>query len=194
MGQYQQWLRYQKIDQSLHTTREALEAELAQCEGQLDLVILEQLPHEAQNSSEPSSADSLAYNPILSALFACLPVGEGEQMQTYIEHASYSSNELEASTSSSDVASPAHAYWDESLSEELNDYFDAHTLTDPQLELPWWLRKITDAQPGSEVVSMTDSGSARTNRLVQRWIDRWGRQATYQESFKEEGEGRSHAS
>lgn len=191
MGQYQQWLRYQKIDQSLRKTREALEAELAQHESQLDLVFFEQLNHESQDAADPVEAHSFASNPILSALLACLPAALDEQLQANTEYPSHPMHGQEA------PFSPALADWNGSLPEEMGGYFDAqfasdvYTMTDPQLELPWWLRKITKQQPGIEGnSSLIDPGSARTNRLVQRWIDRWGRQAP----FNEEDEGRSHAS
>ncbi len=191
MGQYQQWLRYQKIDQSLRKTREALEAELAQHESQLDLVFFEQLTHESQDAADSAQAHSLASNPILSALLACLPAALDEQLQANTEYISHPTHGQEA------PFSPALADWNGSLPEEMGGYFDAqfasdmYTMTDPQLELPWWLRKITKQQPGIEGNSgVIDPGSARTNRLVQRWIDRWGRQAP----FNEEDEGRSHAS
>src|SRR5205085_6861374 len=63
MGQYQQWLRYQEIDNSLRKTRQALEEELAQLESQLDTVFFEQ-----QDEDEYP----LNGNPIISALFASL--------------------------------------------------------------------------------------------------------------------------
>lgn len=190
MGQYQQWLRYQKIDQSLRKTREALEAELAQHESQLDLVFFEQLTHESRDSADPALAHPLASNPVLSALLACLPANSDEQDQASTEYTSHPWNGQDA------TFSPALADWDEQLPDEMNSYFDVqfmntmNTMTEPQLELPWWLRKITGQQPGTEGSSMIDPGSARTNRLVQRWIDRWGRQPP----FNEEDEGRSHAS
>lgn len=206
MGQYQQWLRYQKIDQSLHTTREALEAELAQCEGQLDLVFFEQLTHESVDDSDssslstessPSTTHTLASNTIVAALLTCLPAENGMSTRGYVEQAEIYFEE-QPDSGAPEMPLPAFpSAWDEQFLGEMDGYFDAQfmsTMTDPQLELPWWLRKITDSQSGIEGVSKTDSGSARTNRLVQRWIDRWGRQATYQESYKEEDEGRSHAS
>ncbi|HLL78950.1 MAG TPA: hypothetical protein VKT25_05585 [Ktedonobacteraceae bacterium] len=178
----------------MRKTREALEAELAQYESQLDLVFFEQLTHESQDAAEPAQAHSLASNPILSALLACLPAALNEPPRANTE---YTSPPLHGRES---PLSPAIADWNGPLPEEMSGYLEAQfasdmytmtTMTDPQLELPWWLRKITEQQPGTESNSgIIDPGSARTNRLVQRWIDRWGRQAP----FKEEDEGRSHAS
>jgi hypothetical protein len=66
MGQYQQWLRYQEIDRSQRKTRQALEEELAELEGQLDTVFFEQL---AQHLLSP-----LDTNPIISALSVTLEI------------------------------------------------------------------------------------------------------------------------
>jgi hypothetical protein len=63
MGQYQQWLRYQDIEQSLRKTQHALEVELAELESQLDTVFFEQIgQHEFPLNS----------NPVITALLAAL--------------------------------------------------------------------------------------------------------------------------
>jgi hypothetical protein len=49
------------------------------------------------------------------------------------------------------------------LPEDMQAFFDEHSQTDPQHEIPWWLRNVV---PGASAESM------RTNRLVQRWIER----------------------
>lgn len=59
------------------------------------------------------------------------------------------------------------------LPEDMAAFFDQHTSTDPQIELPWWLRNITNTANGSGPI---DQESIRTNRLVQRWLERWGKQ------------------
>jgi hypothetical protein len=53
-------------------------------------------------------------------------------------------------------------------------FFDEHAQTDPQLELPWWLRNITVSSKNEQGSQPIDQNSIRTNRLVQRWIERWG--------------------
>lgn len=63
MGQYQQWLRYQDIEQSLRKTQRALEEELAQLESQLDAVFFEQMTQHGY---------PLNSNPVISALLASL--------------------------------------------------------------------------------------------------------------------------
>jgi hypothetical protein len=63
------------------------------------------------------------------------------------------------------------------LPEDMYAFFEEHARTDPQLELPWWLRKITVANGDAETSRPIDQESIRTNRLVQRWVERWGRQS-----------------
>ena len=59
------------------------------------------------------------------------------------------------------------------LPEDMAAFFDQHTTTDPQIELPWWLHNLTNVSHGNGPI---DQESSRTNRLVQRWLERWGKQ------------------
>jgi hypothetical protein len=80
----------------------------------------------------------------------------------------------------------------ELLPEDMIAFFDEHEQTDPQLDLPWWLRKITVSSKDQQAGRPIDHNSIRTNRLVQRWIERWGHQpSTTLKSTenKEEGSG-----
>ena len=58
------------------------------------------------------------------------------------------------------------------LPEDMAAFFDQHTPTDPQIELPWWLRDNSNTTYGNGPV---DQESIRTNRLVERWLQRWGK-------------------
>ncbi len=60
------------------------------------------------------------------------------------------------------------------LPEDMAAFFDQHSTTDPQIELPWWLHNLTNASNGNGPI---DQESSRTNRLVQRWLERWGKQS-----------------
>lgn len=53
------------------------------------------------------------------------------------------------------------------LPEDMQAFFDEYSQTDPQHEIPWWLR---NAAPGTPIT--IDPESIRTNRLVQRWMER----------------------
>jgi hypothetical protein len=66
------------------------------------------------------------------------------------------------------------------LPDDLVGFFDSQHLTEPQLELPWWLRNITPSTYTSPANGPVDQESIRTNRLVQRWLERWGRQTQMQ--------------
>jgi len=61
------------------------------------------------------------------------------------------------------------------LPEDMNAFFDQHSQTDPQLDLPWWLRSIVTDAEGNQINGPIDPQSVRTNRLVQRWLERWSR-------------------
>jgi len=193
MGQYQQWLQYQEIQKHLSTQIEALEAELAQLQG-----YLEQL---GQQHNRASFTD----NPIIQSLVAHLPLRPVSPSNN-AKYAPETYNSSEACISESgDSISPALRSWGglpnfelyeikepsfdgnpstsffnhnelELLPEDMIAFFDEHEKTDPQLELPWWLSKITVSTKDEQAGRPIDHNSIRTNRLVQRWIERWGRQ------------------
>ena len=189
MGQYQQWLHYQEIDKQLTTQVEAFEAELARLQTCLD-----------DWEQQPPEAVPLTNNPILQALTAHLSF----QHLPLESNANYTSD-INNSSASGDSLSPALLSWGglpnfeqfeikehspgdgheppfighaeiELLPEDMIAFLDGIEHTDPQLELPWWLRNITISSKDKQAGRPIDQNSIRTNRLVQRWIERWGRQ------------------
>jgi hypothetical protein len=204
MGQYQQWLHYQEINKRLGTQVEALEAELAELQECLDRL------------GQQHQVVSLTENPIIQALVVHLP----SLLVPPHSNARYTL-EINDSSESGDSLSPALLSWGglpnfelyeikeplpvdnqspsffnrpeiELLPEDMIAFFDEHEQTDPQLELPWWLRKITISSKDEQAGRPIDHYSIRTNRLVQRWIERWGRQpstATKSTENKEEDSG-----
>ena len=56
------------------------------------------------------------------------------------------------------------------LPEDILAFFDQHDQTEPQVEIPRWLHNVTN-HPGGPI----DQETVRTNRLVQRWVERWNR-------------------
>jgi len=62
------------------------------------------------------------------------------------------------------------------LPDDMNTFFEQHSQTDPQLDLPWWLRTITMTPGDDQGNGPIDPQSVRTNRLVQRWLERWSSQ------------------
>jgi hypothetical protein len=209
MGQYQQWLQYQEIHRRLSTQVEALEAELAKLQECLDRLGHQ---HEAVSFSE---------NPIMQALLAhslSQPFPPNSNARYLLEtNIPFESGQNQ----SGDTISPALRSWGELpnfelyeikepvlldnqpppflnhseielLPEDMIAFFDEHEHTDPQLELPWWLRNITVSSKDTQAGRPIDQYSIRTNRLVQRWIERWGRQpstATKSTENKEEDSG-----
>ena len=195
MGQYQQWLRYQEIDRRLRAQLEALEAELAQAQNHLSL--LEQ---------EQEQSASLADNPLIQALAAQLhrynappksttgapttssPSDMGQAkpgasispaLLNWGGLPNFGPHEIEGYTPVAENASSSVNHPEiELLPEDMLAFFDEHAHTDPRLELPWWLRKITVSSNNAEGARPIDQETMRTNRLVQRWIERWGRQSS----------------
>jgi len=66
------------------------------------------------------------------------------------------------------------------LPEDMSSFIDEHSLTDPRIELPWWLHNITVPSRANNSNRPIDQESIRTNRLVKRWLERWGHQPTPQ--------------
>ena len=193
MGQYQQWLQYQEIHKRLSSQAEALEAELRQLQNYLD-------QFEQQHTTAPSLA--LIDNPIIQVLIAHLS-SQAVSAQHTVHSVSQDTNPDEPG----DSISPALRNWGELpdfepyeikessllgnqaasflnhpeielLPEDMMAFFDEHEQTDPQLELPWWLRKITISSKDEQSSKPIDHNTIRTNRLVQRWVERWGRQSS----------------
>jgi len=196
MGQYQQWLQYQEIDKRLSTQVEALEAELAQFQESIDR--LEQL----QQDVVPLTANPIIQALVAHLSSHRIPP---QRNARYIPETNSSSASDSQSPGSGDSISPALLSWGGLPNFELNEikepypvdeqalplinhpeiellpddmiaFFDGHEQTDPQLELPWWLRNITISSRDEQAGRPIDHNSIRTNRLVQRWIERWGRQ------------------
>ena len=203
MGQYQQWLHHQEIDRHLRRQLETLEAGLVQLQDRLQLLGQEQQEQLA----------FLADNPIIQALAARLNSHDRSPKSTAKNAGFLQSAEPGASIS------PALLAWGglpnfrpqgieesapdlekallpvshpeiELLPEDMMAFFEGYAQTDPQLELPWWLRYITTSTSDMYENQSTDPQTSRINYLVQRWIERWGRHspATLKPEEKEGGD------
>jgi len=200
MGQYQQWLHYQEIDRHLRTQLEALEADLARLQECLHLLEQEQ----------PEQLTCLADNPIMQLLAANLN-GHSTPPKSTTRNTGLSSKpgesissallswgglpnfgpqELKETFPNAENALPSASHpQSELLPEDMAAFFEEHAQTDPRVELPWWLRNITISTSSTQGNRPIDQESIRTNRLVQRWIERWGRQSsTTFKAAEEEGE------
>jgi hypothetical protein len=195
MGRYQQWLQYQEIHKHLISQVEALEVELAKLHDCLDKL--------GQHHEVASFTD----NPIMQALMDHIPF-QAVPLNSNSRYTYETNNPPETgSDESGDSISLALRSWGELpnfelyeirepvlvdnqspsffnhpeielLPEDMIAFFDEHEQTDPQLELPWWLRNITVSSKGEQAGRPIDHYSIRTNRLVQRWIERWARQSS----------------
>ena len=61
------------------------------------------------------------------------------------------------------------------LPEDMPTFINEHTRTDPQLGLPWWLQSKESDAPAQETTgrpASVEPEPARTDRLVQRWMER----------------------
>jgi len=190
MGQYRQWLHYQEIDRHLRGQLEMLEAGLVQLQDRLQ-------PLEQEQQEQLAF---LADNPIIQALDARLNSHGSSPNSTAKNAAFLQSAEPEASISpallawgglpnfgphgieesTSDLEKallPVNHPEIELLPEDMIVFFEGYAQTDPQLEVPWWLREITTSASDMDEDQPTDLQTMRINYLIHRWIERWGLQS-----------------
>ena len=208
MGQYQQWLHYQEVDRRLRSTLEVLEIELARLESQLDSFFLEQLMQQdnplatnsilstlltqkgaSTNGHIPSNNEASSFSQTNEQEYAASHETLSSELLDRGDLPDSGSQQIEQMGQMGQMGQADH-FLDlppfpsashpeiELLSEDMLALMDAHAQTDPQVELPWWLRKITIGSSDAESGRPIDQESIRTNRLVQRWVERWGRQTS----------------
>jgi hypothetical protein len=119
---------------------------------------------------------------ISSALFAWsnLPDFDAPEMPTQVTNAQQFNPDFEQ-------ALPRIPHQEMALlPDDMGSFINEHTLTDPQIELPWWLRNIAVNSRTDLSNRPIDHESMRTNRLVQRWLERWGHLPSSQNSRGED--------
>ncbi len=190
MGQYREWLHYRQVDQQLHTLKERFTTELVHAREQLHDV--EAPPLDAANH-------------VIQALTLYAKIPPVATQEQITEHALKNGHTQQSETISQPFFDhshlpeltpilskempetplpkpPLHSYASlppipygsiDLPSENVVSFLDAHTQTEPQVALPWWLQRATLAATQD---NGTDPQNVRTNRLVQRWLERWGRQ------------------
>lgn len=196
MGQFQQWLHYQDIDRRLRNRIETLEAELAQLQERLNLFEQEQqervpltdnpiIQALAANLNthnvSPKSTTNYTNGSTTSPMSNLQSPEPGDSISPALLSwgglPNFGPQEIEEPFPVGEHALPPTNHPEiELLPEDMLAFFDGHALTDPQLELPWWLRNIAISPKDEQGSRPIDYNSIRTNRLVQRWIERWGRQ------------------
>lgn len=180
MGKYKQWLEYREVEQKLRTQFSTLEAELVSLQAC------------AQQLEAEAFAVPVTSNPIIQAL-----------LQQYPDSIPPASTQT--------ISDPIPQTVDETLSSALRNWGSLPDITLPQPypetplpqpgfaaplpensqppaeqmtsqpTLPWWLRNVLPTEGGP-----VDQQSQRTNKLVERWVARWGRQASPQPPDDEE--------
>lgn len=204
MGQYQQWLHYREIDQDLQAQLEMLERDLAQLFEHTYLLEQSIQPLHDNVSAETSSvadqeilqgdnqiihalADSLngqlssmvnmrdaTFTPMPTPLPETLPNEPAETTSPALFGWANLPNFEPQVLPLSSLPPVPHSDMP-LLPEDMGTFFDQHDQTDPQLELPRWLRNAINHPDGP-----IDWETIRTNRLVQRWIQRWNRHTASQ--------------
>jgi len=186
MGQYRQWLHHRQVDLQLHTLKEHLVTELGRVQEQhLDPSPLTSDNHIVQALTRSVLAPAVT----MQEQGAVQPAINGHLQQgETISQALFDYNRLPNLDPLLIPEKPAfpkqppekHTFAPRLPTQESNPLpnsvgasLDEHGQTEPQVALPWWFRntalsEASDAQP--------DSQNARTNKLVQRWLERWGRQ------------------
>jgi len=185
MGQYQQWLLYREIDQKLRARLEELETALAQLQDHACFLV-QASPHsdnaiiralvagierkhnvpaikDRRTVVDPDMAEGELKQRISPSVldWGGLPDFVPQEMQEPLYNEA--KPELPATSHSELVLLP----------ENVMDILTEYGQTEPLLELPWWLHNLSTS---TDRTSPVDQQTIRTNRLVQRWIERWGRQ------------------
>ncbi|TMD61806.1 MAG: hypothetical protein E6I91_17090 [Chloroflexi bacterium] len=212
MGQYQQWMHYREVDKQLQSQLETLERELAQLQGwaqsevqpdqqSQDIVspetwspempafkstlltenkIIRTLADTFNGQSPAPSSPNAPGETISSALFAWSNLPNFDAPEMPMEPQVNSPQQLNPDLEYAGARIPHQEM--ALLPDDMNSFIKEHTLTDPQIELPWWLRNIAVTSGTSHSDGPIDHESIRTNRLVQRWLERWGQQPSPQNS------------
>ncbi len=182
MGQYRQWLHYRQVNQQLHTLKAHLSTELLRIheQNQLDVPPLDDNNYVLQalllyaKASAPTFPveyhleNSHVQQPemLSQALFERSRLPNLEPLFTNPVQ------EPPLPKQSTNSYAPLPPIPHQSYVAEAGTPLSGQQQTEPQVALPWWLRKAALSAPGNGL----DEQNIRTNRLVQRWLERWGRQ------------------
>src|SRR5579859_3241008 len=203
MGRYRRWLHHQEMDQQLHTKLHHLEKELAHLQGQIrmdsssentisgenQLVIALMASMHTRTLPEVSfEAQSLPLSGNISALaLSTLPpweqLPERKRITVHLTQQVASAN----TDMQQEVLVPALPHDELALqAEDMQHDLDAQSPTEPQRELPRWLQTLIESSlHNNQGTEPLNSESLRSNRLFQRWSERWGQPSS---PSTEEGE------
>lgn len=206
MGQYRLWLHHREIDLQLQVQLEMLEKELAQLQErayllgrehcnqdnvilqallqrysqevsstQISEVLPEQNSPQAEEAKRQEDSPRETISPALHA-WSQLPNFDAQQLhQPMIQDPTF-------------VPLPTASHIQpDLLPADMSAFIDAHTqVTSPQIEALSQLRDLALPPSNEQSHQPIDQQSVRTNRLIQRWFERWGRLAQNQQRSQEE--------
>src|SRR5215468_728325 len=158
MGQYQQWLLHREIDQRLRAQLAELEAELSQLQVRGRLL----------EPAWPHMDNEIIHALVVSSLLTSPSVLDRAALPDF------SQQEIQGTSPQPPVTPHFELI---PLPEEGTVDFYERGYSEPQFELPEWLSNLAVSSGNTDHTSPTDQQTIRTNRLVQRWIERWGRQS-----------------
>lgn len=174
MGQYRQWLHYRDIDRHLHTQREQLMQKIAHLQEQLQrletthpnannsivqALIMHYATQDVQPQAMPTSPTPLPFN------------SQADSVRE--ETAQYTPHPQTPVPSVSPMYASLPPLPLPSLPQNRDeDVSDISAPTDPQITIPQWLLRATSTSQSGPL----DPQGLQTNRLVQRWLERWGKQ------------------
>ena len=194
MGQYRQWLSYREVDQQLQGQIKEAERELVQLYAQIEqmqaatispenrilrmLIGIQQAEQENHKRAEAHASGSISGEQGVSgrqrgsvspALFSWsnLPNFDTQNIRRPT-----------MDTQNQQFAPQFQAPNDNLLPQDLNTLTTDANQTDPQIQIPWWLRNAHPAKKEDQQSTQPiDQLSKRTNQYVQRWFERWGNSA-----------------
>lgn len=200
MGQYQQWRQLQEIDQRLRAQLETLETELALLQDQANMLGTDDLStdnqfvrllltasHNGNGQAAAAPAPASRARPPASSyppypLYSSYPPNVSSPFFTQNRLPDLENGLTDPEQSPARRPLPPLPHSEAPLlPDDVAAFFDSHGSTEPQLELPWWLHSLTRGNKranGNDSPIPLDPESVRTNRLVQRWFERWGRSTT----------------
>ena len=183
MGQYRQWLHYRHVDQQLKTQKEHLTQALQDLREHINALDAHALAidnHIVQALMLYTKSLSLP----IETLVTEQQIENGHQPEI-VSQALFDHSRLPDFEQPPEKVLPKHhtqVYAPlppiphkaiDLVPEDTTVLLDEYAPTEPQIALPWWLQKAALSATQSNSL---DAQSVRTNRLVQRWLERWGRQ------------------
>ncbi len=190
MGQYRQWLHYRHVNQQLQLQKEQLTQALTHLREHINASDAHSLTADNCVIQALTLYTKTRSMPLETLVVEHLTENGHSHQPEIISQALFDHSRLPNFEPLHDKATqetalprrPANTYAPlppiphkaiDLVPEDTNTLSDEHAPTEPQIALPWWLHKA--ALSATQSTSL-DAQSVRTNRLVQRWLERWRRQ------------------